>query len=54
VIDLQVAVHPDEGSVAAARQLHELGLPDAPADARLLRNRIMLYAFKMLGRIVRK
>jgi ABC-2 type transport system permease protein len=49
-----VAVHPNEGSVAAARQLHELGLPDAPADARLLRNRIMLYAFKMLGRIVRK
>jgi ABC-2 type transport system permease protein len=49
-----VAVHPNEGSVAAARQLHELGLPDAPADARLLRNRIMLYAFKMLGRIARK
>jgi hypothetical protein len=49
-----VAVHPDEGSVDAAGRLHELGLPDAPADARLLRNRIMLYAFKMLGRMVRK
>lgn len=45
-----IATHPDVGSDSAAQQLHLLGLPDAPADTRLLRNRQMLYAFKLLRR----
>jgi ABC-type polysaccharide/polyol phosphate export permease len=46
-----IALHPDSGGDSAARQIHLLGLPDAPADTRLLRNRNMLYAFKLLGRL---
>jgi ABC-type multidrug transport system permease subunit len=46
-----IALHPDGGSDSAARQIHLVGLPDAPADTRLLRNRNMLYAFKLLGRL---
>jgi hypothetical protein len=49
-----IALHPDGGSDSAARQIHLLGLPDAPADTRLPRNRNMLYAFKLLGRLTQK
>ena len=47
-----IATHPQEGSDTAARELHRLGLPDAPDDTRKVRNRVMLYAFKMLGRLI--
>ncbi len=46
-----IALHPLDGSDAAVQRLHELGLPDGPEDTRLLRNRAMMYAFKLLGRI---
>jgi len=47
-----IATHPQEGSDAAAHELHQLGLPDGPEDTRKVRNRVMLYAFKMLGRLI--
>ena len=34
-----VALHPQDGSDSAARQLHQLGLPDGPPDTAKLRNR---------------
>jgi hypothetical protein len=46
-----VALHPLEGNDSAVRQLHQLGLPDGPQDTRTLRNRTMIYAFKLLGRL---
>ena len=46
-----IALHPLAGSESAVGRLHELGLPDGPSDTRLLRNRVMLYAFKLLGRL---
>ena len=46
-----VALHPLSGSDSAVRQLHLLGLPDGPEDTLMLRNRAMIYAFKLLGRI---
>lgn len=46
-----VALHPRDGSDSAAGQLHELGLPDGPPDTRMLRSRVMIYAFKLLGRL---
>jgi ABC-2 type transport system permease protein len=46
-----IAVHPNDGAVSAASELHALGLPDAPIDMGNMRNRSMLYAFKLLGRI---
>jgi ABC-2 type transport system permease protein len=45
------ALHPRDGSDSAARQLHLLGLPDGPPDTRTLRSRVMIYAFKLLGRL---
>jgi hypothetical protein len=46
-----IAVHPLDGDDSAIRQLHQLGLPDGPSDTRTLRNRNMIYAFKLLGRL---
>ena len=46
-----VALHPRDGSDSAARQLHQLGLPDGPPDTGKLRNRAMIYAFKLLSRL---
>lgn len=45
-----VAMHPEEGSDAATRQLGALGLPDAGAPRRTVRTRVMLYSLKLLGR----
>ena len=47
-----IAVNPDDGEISAAWRLHELGLPDAPRDTGLVRNRMMIYAFKLLRRVV--
>jgi ABC-2 type transport system permease protein len=46
-----IAVHPDEGDDSALGQLHALGLPDGTGPTRGVRVRVMLYAFKLLGRM---
>jgi ABC-2 type transport system permease protein len=46
-----IALHPDEGDDAAIHQLRTFGLPDVSGDAKPVRGRIMLYAFKLLGRL---
>jgi len=46
-----IAMHPDEGDDNAIHQLAEFGLPDISGPAKPVRGRIMLYAFKLLGRL---
>jgi hypothetical protein len=46
-----IALHPDAGSDAAVHQLGAFGLPDISGPTKPVRGRIMLYAFKLLGRL---
>jgi ABC-2 type transport system permease protein len=46
-----IALHPDDGDDSAIHQLQPLGLPDARGPTKAVRGRIMLYAFKLLGRL---
>ena len=46
-----IAMHPDDGDDNAIHQLGEFGLPDISGPAKPVRGRIMLYAFKLLGRL---
>jgi ABC-2 type transport system permease protein len=46
-----IALHPNDGDDSASRRMSAFGLPDAPRDARSLRNRAMLYSFKLLARL---
>ena len=46
-----IAMHPDEGDDSAIRQLAVFGLPDITGPSKPVRGRIMLYAFKLLGRL---
>jgi len=46
-----IALHPDDGDDAAIHQLGAFGLPDASGPTKPVRGRIMLYAFKLLGRL---
>jgi hypothetical protein len=46
-----IALHPDNGSDTAIHQLGIFGLPDVSGPAKPVRGRIMLYAFKLLGRL---
>ena len=46
-----IGMHPDEGSDAAIHRLGDFGLPDITGPAKPVRGRIMLYAFKLLGRL---
>ena len=46
-----IAMHPDEGDDSAIRQLGALGLPEVSGPTKPVRGRIMLYAFKLLGRL---
>ena len=46
-----IAMHPDAGSDAAIDQMGAFGLPDISGPAKPVRGRIMLYAFKLLGRL---
>jgi ABC-2 type transport system permease protein len=46
-----IATHPDDGDDAAIHQLGVFGLPDVNGPAKPVRGRIMLYAFKLLGRL---
>jgi len=46
-----IALHPDDGDDAAIRQLDVFGLPQVSGPTKPVRGRIMLYAFKLLGRL---
>jgi hypothetical protein len=46
-----IAMHPNDGDDAAIHQLQAFGLPDATGPTKPARGRIMLYAFKLLGRL---
>ena len=46
-----IATHPDDGDDTAIHQLGAFGLPDISGPAKPVRGRIMLYAFKLLGRL---
>jgi ABC-2 type transport system permease protein len=46
-----IALHPDEGDDSALAALHALGLPDGAGPSRAVRPRVMIYAFKLLGRM---
>ncbi len=46
-----VAAHPDEGSDAAVDQMAPLGIPNGPSDILEVRNRMGIYAVKLIGRI---
>ncbi len=49
-----IAMHPDQGDDSAIHQLAALGLPDVTGPANPVRDRIMIYAFKLLGRLTGK
>jgi hypothetical protein len=44
-----IALHPDDGD--DIRQLSVFGLPDVSGPTKPVRGRIMLYAFKLVGRL---
>jgi hypothetical protein len=46
-----IAMHPDDGNDAAIHQLQAFGLPDITGPTKSARGRVMLYAFKLLGRL---
>jgi hypothetical protein len=46
-----IALHPDDGDGTAIHQLSDFGLPEISGPAKPVRGRIMLYAFKLLGRL---
>ena len=46
-----IALHPDDGNDTAIHQLGDFGLPDISGPTKPVRGRIMLYAFKLLGRL---
>jgi ABC-type transport system involved in cytochrome c biogenesis permease component len=46
-----IAMHPDDGDDNAIHQLQAFGLPDITGPGKPVRGRIMLYAFKLLGRL---
>jgi len=49
-----IAMHPDAGDDGAIHQLGVLGLPDVSGATRPVHARIMIYAFKLLGRVTGK
>ncbi len=46
-----IAMHPDNGGDQAMHQLGAFGLPDVTGPTKPVRGRVMLYAFKLLGRL---
>lgn len=46
-----IAVHPDEGSDAAVDQMQPLGIRNGPSDMAEVRNRVGIYAVKLIGRL---
>jgi ABC-2 type transport system permease protein len=49
-----IATHPDDGDDNAIRQLRALDLPQVAGPTKPVRGRIMIYAFKLLGRLTGK
>jgi hypothetical protein len=49
-----IAVHPDEGDDKALDDLHTLGLGNGPSETDEVRQRVGIYAVKMLGRLMGK
>jgi ABC-type transport system involved in cytochrome c biogenesis permease component len=49
-----IALHPYEGDDSAVDQLRPLGLNNGPADMETTRDRLSVYAVKLLGRIAGK
>jgi ABC-2 type transport system permease protein len=49
-----VAVHPSAGDATAATQMESLGLENAPGDTDAVRERVSVYAMKLLGRLIGK
>jgi hypothetical protein len=49
-----IALHPFEGDDKAVDQLRPLGLFNGPADMQTTRDRLSVYAVKLLGRITGK
>jgi len=48
---LSIALHPDAGTVDARAELPAVGLPAHAGPEQAVRGRVMLYAFKLLGRV---
>jgi len=46
-----IAMHPEGGDGTAMRQLDAFGLPQVSGPQKPVRGRVMLYAFKLLGRL---
>ena len=46
-----IAMHPDDGDDTAIHQMQAFGLPDVTGPTKSIRGRIMLYSFKLLGRL---
>jgi ABC-2 type transport system permease protein len=46
-----IALHPEDGDDSAIHQLGVFSLPDITGPAKPVRGRVMLYAFKLLGRL---
>ena len=46
-----IAMHPDNGDDSAIGQLELVGLPSASGPTKTARGRVMIYAFKLLGRL---
>ena len=49
-----IALHPFEGDDSAVDQLRPLGLNNGPADMETTRDRLSVYAVKLLGRVTGK
>ncbi len=46
-----IAMHPEEGDDAAVAKVELLGVTGLPGSRKAIRGRVMLYAFKFLGRL---
>lgn len=46
-----IAMHPNDGDDSARHQLKPFGLPDITGPSAPIRGRVMIYAFKLLGRL---
>ena len=49
-----IATHPFEGDDSAVDQLRPLGLFNGPADMETTRDRLSVYAVKLLGRVTKR
>lgn len=47
----RIAVHPEEGNDAVVDQMRTLGIPNGPGDIGEVRNRLGVYAVKLIGRL---